>query len=127
MQDLIATLARQLDVTDTQARGGAALVLGAARDKLGTATFDTALGVLPGMQALLAAAPKPKGMGRLFGGVANAVGGNRAAMIAQVLSGFGQLGMNASQAQAFVPIIVEHLRGRVDPGTAARIEQLIRA
>ncbi|MBS0612306.1 MAG: DUF2780 domain-containing protein [Proteobacteria bacterium] len=127
MHDLITTITCRLGVTETQARGGAALVLSAARDKLGAAAFDTSLGALPGMPALLAAAPKPKGLGRLFGGVASAVGSGRAAMIAQVVGGFGQLGMNTDQAQAFVPIIVEHVRARLDPAVAERVEQLIRA
>jgi len=127
MHELITAITHKLGVTEKQARGGAALVLGAARDKLGAAAFDASLGALPGMPALLVAAPKPKGLGRLFGGVASAVGSGRAATIAQVVGGFSQLGMNTDQAQAFVPIIVEHFRARLDPAVAERLEKLIRA
>lgn len=127
MQDLVEQLEKQLGVSTAQARGGAALVLGAARDKLGAATFDDSIGRLPGMAELLGAAPRPKGLGRLLGGVASRVGGNRAAMIAAVLGGFSQLGMKPSHAEGFVPIMVEHLRSRLDPATAARVEELLRA
>jgi hypothetical protein len=48
-------------------------------------------------------------------------------MIATVVSGFGKLGMNTAQAQAFVPVIVEHLRDKLDPAAADRLEQLLRA
>ena len=120
-------IAATLGVTDAQASGGAALLLKAARDKLGAATFDQSIGSLPGMAALLASAPRAGGIGKLFGGVASAVGGNRAAMIATVVSGFGKLGMNTDQAKAFVPVIVEHLRGQLDPASAARLEHLLRA
>lgn len=120
-------IAARLGVTDAQASGGAALLLKAARDKLGAATFDQSIGALPGMAALLASAPRAGGMGRLFGGVASAMGSNRAAMIATVVSGFGKLGMNTDQAQAFVPVIVEHLRGQLDPAAADRLEKLLRA
>lgn len=120
-------IAARLGVTDAQASGGAALLLKAARDKLGAATFDASIGKLPGMAALLDSAPRPGGIGKLFGGMASAVGGNRAAMIATVVSGFGKLGMSTNQAQAFVPVIVEHLRGQLDPAAADRLEQLLRA
>jgi hypothetical protein len=127
VRDLTAKIAAQVGVSEQQASGGAALLMAAARDKLGAATFDQSIGTLPGMAALLAAAPKPKGLGRLFGGAASAVGGKRAAMIATVVSGFGQLGMNTDHAQAFVPVIVEHLRSKLDPATAERVEKLLRA
>ena len=48
-------------------------------------------------------------------------------MIATVVSGFGKLGLSTNQAQAFVPVIVEHLRGQLDPAAADRLEQLLRA
>ena len=120
-------IAARLGVTDAQASGGAALLLKAARDKLGATTFDASIGALPGMAALLDSAPRPGGIGKLFGGVASAMGSNRAAMLATVVSGFGKLGMNTDQAQAFVPVIVEHLRGKLDPAAADRLEQLLRA
>jgi hypothetical protein len=127
VRDLVSKIAATVGVSEAQASGGAALLMTAARDKLGAAMFDQSIGALPGMAGLLATAPRPKGLGRLFGGVASAVGGNRAAMIATVVSGFSQLGMNTDHAQAFVPVIVEHLRSKLDPGTADRVEKLLRA
>ena len=127
MIDLSSKIAARVGVSERQAGGGAALLLKAARDKLGGAAFDESIGALPGMASLLASAPREGGMGKLFGGVAAAVGGNRAAMIATVISGFGKLGMNTGHAQAFVPVIVEHLRGKLDSATADRLEQMLRA
>jgi hypothetical protein len=127
MHELASKIAAAVGVTETQASGGAALLLMAARDKLGAAEFDQAIGTLPGLQALLAAAPRAGGASKLFGGLASAVGGSRAAMIATVISGFNKLGMTTNHAQAFVPVLVEHLRSKLDVSTAQRFEQLLRA
>ncbi len=127
MRELSSKIAARVGVSEAQASGGAALLLKAARDKLGAVTFDQSIGTLPGMAALLASAPRRGGVGKLFGGVASAVGGSRAAMIAAVVGGFGKLGLNTDHAQAFVPVIVEHLRGSLDTATADRLEKLLRA
>ena len=127
MHELVSNLVAKLGVSEAQAGGGAALVLKAARDKLGAAEFDRTIGALPGMPALLAAAPRAGGVGKLFGGLATAVGGNRAAMIATVISGFNKLGMSPRHAESFVPVVVEHLRNKLDAPTAQRIEQLLRS
>jgi len=126
MHELASKIAATLGVNEAQATGGAALLLKAARDKLGAAEFDRSIGTLPGMPALLDSAPRAGGVGKLFGGLASAVGGNRAAMIATVVSGFNKLGMSPKQAEAFIPVLVEHLRGKLDAPTAQRIEQLLR-
>jgi hypothetical protein len=127
MDELVAKIAAATGVSEAQAGGGAALLLKAARDKLGAAEFDRSIGALPGMSALLESAPRAGGVGRLFGGLASAVGGNRAAMIAAVVSGFGKLGMTPRHAEAFAPVLIEHLRANLDAETAQRIEQLLRA
>ena len=127
MQELVSNLVAKLGVNEAQASGGAALVLKAARDKLGAAEFDRTIGALPGMPALLNAAPRAGGVGKLFGGLAGAVGGNRAAMIAAVIGGFNKLGMSPRHAEDFVPVLVDYLRRHLDAPTAQRIEQRLRA
>jgi hypothetical protein len=66
-------------------------------------------------------------MHELVSKIADAVGGNRAAMIATIVGGFGKLGMNPQHSEAFAQVLIEHLRSNVDPETAQRIEQLLRA
>jgi hypothetical protein len=127
MDTLVSRIAEKVGVSEAQARGGAALLLKAARDKLGATQFDQSIGTLPGMAALLDSAPRAGGVGRLFGGLASAVGGDRAALVAAIVGGFNKLGMKPQLAEAFVPVIVEHLRANLDPSTAQRIEQLLRA
>lgn len=127
MQDLVSNLVAKLGVSEPQASGGAALLLKAARDKLGAAEFDQSIGTLPGMPALLDAAPRAGGVGKLFGRFAAAVGGNRATMIATIVGGFNTLGMTPKHAEAFAPVLIEYLRDKLDAPTAQRIEQLLRA
>src|SRR6187397_2063942 len=116
MKELIDSLTQTLGISATQAEGGAAVLLKAAKDKLGAAEFDSNLGSVPGLNDLLKKAPAAGGggLGGLLGGLAGAMGGN-SALISSILSGFGKLGLKAEDAKKFVPIILGFLQTKVVP------------
>jgi hypothetical protein len=124
MQELITKLSQQLNISEPQARGGAAILFKAAKDKLGGAEFGRMLGSVPGLDALTNEAPLSGG--GLLGGLASFVGGN-AALIATVVSGFSRLNLSSDHAQRFVPIMLEYLHGQVGPETVSKLEQTLRA
>jgi len=129
MKELIDNLTRSLGITGAQAEGGAAVLLKAAKDKLGAAEFDSHLGSVPGLGDLLKKAPSSGGgggLGGLLGGLAGAMGGN-AALISTVLGGFGKLGLKAEDAKKFVPIILGFLRTKVGPDVVSKLEAALRA
>jgi len=126
MNDLIQELVTKLRVNETQATTGAAILFKAAQDKLGAAEFKRMLGSVAGVDALVRQAPAPGGAGKLFGGFAAALGGN-AALITTIVSGFSKLGLTAGHAQQFVPVILDHLRGKVGKETTDKLEQTLRA
>jgi hypothetical protein len=129
MKELIDSLTKTLGISGAQAEGGAAVLLKAAKDKLGAAEFDSQLGSVPGLSDLLKKAPAPGGgggLGGLLGGLAGAMGGN-AALISSIVGGFGKLGLNLDDAKKFVPVILDFLRTKVGPDAIARLEKTLRA
>jgi hypothetical protein len=128
MKELIDQLTKSLGVSGTQAEGGAAVLLKAAKDKLGAAEFDSQLGSVPGLSDLLKKAPASGGgggLGGLLGGLAGAIGGN-AALISSIVGGFGKLGLKAEDAKKFVPVILDFLRTKVGPDVVSRLEKTLR-
>ena len=129
MKELIDSLTKTLGVSGTQAEGGAAVLLKAAKDKLGAAAFDSQLGGVPGLSDLLKKAPASGGgggLGGLLGGLAGAMGGN-AALISSIVGGFGKLGLKPEDAKKFVPVILGFLRTKVGADVVSNLEKTLRA
>ena len=128
MKELVDMLTQNLGVSGAQAEGGAAVLLKAAKDKLGGAEFGQLLGGVPGLTDLMHKAPAGGGggLGGLLGGLAGAMGGNAGA-IATILQGFGKLGLTADDAKKFVPVILQFLRSKVGPDVVTKLEQTLRA
>lgn len=127
MKELIDLLVKQLGVTEQQAGGGAGVLLRAARDKLGAQHFDELLGGVGGVDQLLGRAPQAGGLGGLLAGIATAAGGQRAALLAEIVSGFTRLDMRPEQAKAFVPVILSFLRSKIGQQAGEELERTLRA
>ena len=127
MKELIDLLTKNLGVSAPQAEGGAAVLLKAAKDKLGGEQFGQLLGNVPGLGDLMSKVPAGGGggLGGLLGGLAGSMGGNAGA-IATILSGFGKLGLTADDAKKFVPVILDFLRTKVGPDVVTRLEQTLK-
>ncbi|HSC05607.1 MAG TPA: DUF2780 domain-containing protein [Steroidobacteraceae bacterium] len=123
MNELITRLSQQLKIDDKQARGGAAILFKAAKEKLGSAEFSRLLGPVNGVDDLIREAPQSGG--GLLGGLASLAGGN-AALIATVVSGFSKLNLSGGDAQKFVPIMLDYLRGQVGPEAVSKLEKTLR-
>ena len=127
MKELIDALTKQLGVSGAQAEGGAAVLLKAARDKLGGEEFTRLLGGVPGLSDLMKKAPSTGGgLGGLLGGLAGAVGGN-AVLISTIMSGFGKLGLSVEDAKRFAPVILSFLKAKVSPDVADKLDKTLRA
>jgi hypothetical protein len=124
MQELITKLSQQLRIDEKQARGGAAILFKAAKDKLGEFEFNKLLGPVAGVDTLIRQAPRSGG--GLLGGLASFAGGNTA-LIATIVSGFSKLHLSTDDAQKFVPIVLDYLRGQVGPDAVSILERTLRA
>ncbi|MEZ5498068.1 MAG: DUF2780 domain-containing protein [Steroidobacteraceae bacterium] len=127
MKDLVAALVEKLGVDERQASGGAAVLFRAARDKLGAEQFDSMFDRVPGVADLIGKAPATGGVGKLFGGMMSAVGGSNTAIIASVLAGFTKLGLSQNDAQKFVPVILDFLRGQIGNDATDKLEKTLRS
>jgi hypothetical protein len=126
MKELTDLLTSQLKVDGKQAAGGAAIIFKAAQDKLGAHKFGSLLGNLNGVNDLIRQAPAAGGMGKLLGGMAGALGGGNAAIVANIVTGFSKLGLTQQHAQQFVPVIMEFLRGKIGKAAVETLEKSLR-
>jgi hypothetical protein len=127
MKELIDSLTKQLGVSGAQAEGGAAVLLKAAKDKMGGEEFNKLLGGVPGLGDLLRKAPATGGgLGGLLGGIAGSMGGNTG-LIATIIGGFGKLGLSAEDAKRFAPVMMDYLKTRVSPDVASKLERTLRS
>jgi hypothetical protein len=127
VKELIDMLTSNLGVSGAQAEGGAAVLLKAAREKLGGGEFDKLLGGVPGLSDLMKKAPASGGgLGGMLGSLAGAMGGN-AGLIATIVGGFGKLGLTADHAKKFAPIIMQFLKAKVSPDVVTKLENTLRA
>ena len=127
MKELVDLLVMNVKVDEKQARGGAGLLLKVARDKLGPQEFTSMLSGVSGLDELIRQAPQPGGLGRLFGGLAGSVGGTHGAVIAQLVTGFGSLGLTTDHAKQMAPVMMQFVRGKAGAETADRLEKALRA
>jgi len=109
--ELIGALMKELSATPEQAQGAAGALFGLAKTRLKPQEFAQVAGAVPGMDALLKAAPavepaKKSGTDSLLQAAAGAVGMGR---LASVAGSFGKLGLKPELATKAVPILVNHV------------------
>ena len=117
MDELISQLMGGAGVDEKQAKGGAGLILGLAKDKLGSGDFSKLSGMVPGIGSLADEAPEGDGGG---GGLMGAVGGFASGLggggglgsLASLAGGFSSLGMDAGKVTSFLPIILSFVQNK---------------
>lgn len=112
--DLVSMLTQNLGVNESQAKGGAGLLFGMAKEKLG-GKFGEVSAAVPGMDGLLAAAPEGGGLGGgVLGGVAQALGGGagQPGGLAGLASGFSKLGLDSGMVGKFIPVILSFVQSK---------------
>lgn len=123
MNELVGQLVSQLGVQESQAKGGAGLLLKLAQGKLG-GDFSKVAQVIPDAHELINAAPDTGGASKLLGGLAGALGGGKAGDLAALASGFGQLKLSPDMIGKFAPIILNFIQNK---GGAELVQQLANA
>jgi len=113
---LIQLLSSNLGVTEKQATGGAGSIFNVAKQKLSADDFAQVAKAVPGIDNMMAAAPKPKseGVTGMLGGASSLFGGSAASVdkAANLSGSFSQLGMNAGMVNKFTPIILDYVKSK---------------
>ena len=105
--ELVGKLTKGLSISPEQAIGGSGALFGLAKSRLKPEDFTKVANVVPGMDGLLNAAPKPKKEGTdMLGAVGSMLPGKAGAM-ASVASSFKELGLSPEQAVKFIPIMTK--------------------
>jgi len=109
---LVSSLSKKLGVSNEQAMGGAGALFGLAKKALKSSDFAKVSESIPGMDALLAAAPKASGLTEKLGGLGAMVGGDaeKAGGLASVAGSFSKLGLSPEMAGKFVPEILDYAK-----------------
>jgi hypothetical protein len=121
--ELTDLLTKDLGVNETQAQGGAGLILKLAKDKLGPNEYSQIAAVVPEIEKLLSAAPS--GGGGLLGGFGKILGGE-AGGLASLAGGFSKLGLNSSMVIKFIPIILQFVEGKGGASLKALLESALK-
>ncbi|MBN1447893.1 MAG: DUF2780 domain-containing protein [Bacteroidetes bacterium] len=109
--ELIQQLTSALGVNEQQAEGGAGLLFGLAKDKLGSADFGKIAEAVPGVDDMIASAPTTGdgggSIGSMLGGIASSLGAGDLGNLASLAGGFEKLGLDAGTIQKFLPIVID--------------------
>ncbi|WP_305908967.1 DUF2780 domain-containing protein [Methylomarinum sp. Ch1-1] len=116
-QGLTGVLMQQLGVSETQATGGAGALFQVAKQRMTENAFNQLSQAVPGMDGLLAAAPKQSGT---VGGLAEGLLGKDSAVsqTASLISAFQQLDMSQGMVSQFTPIVVDYVKQQGGPQLA---------
>lgn len=110
---LIEQLTGQLGVSKTQAIGGSAALLAAAKSQLGSDQFNQLSNQAPGVDGLLSSAQALAGsqsmLSKLSGMGGNGQGGGTSSLTS---SAFSMLGMDAGMVSQFAPVMLNYLGGQ---------------
>ena len=110
--DLIGALTKELGATPAQASGAAGALFGLAKTRLKPEEFAKVAGAVPGMDALLSAAPTVAGTAGsgAAGALAKATGGASAlGGLATVAPAFEKLGLKPEMAMKAVPVLANYV------------------
>jgi hypothetical protein len=108
--ELIGALTKEMGATVPQASGAAGALLGLAKTKLSPGDFTKVSGAIPGIDALMAAAPAVAGTSGASGALAKATGGASAlGGLAAVAPAFEKLGLKPEMAMKAVPVLTSYV------------------
>jgi len=116
--ELVGKLTKELSITPEQAIGGSGALFGLAKGKLKPEDFTKVADVVPGMDGLLKATPKPKKEGSdMLSSVGSMLPG-KAGALASVAGSFKELGMSPDMAVKFLPIMTKFVDLKGGAGAA---------
>jgi hypothetical protein len=129
MADLINDLASKAGVSPEQAQQGLGAVLGFLKSHLPADAYARVSAAVPEGASAAAAAPPAEEPGGLLSGLAGAVGklfgGGGAAQ--ELVAKLTHLGFSAEQLQAFLPRVMESLRGKLPEDVMRKLSGLLPA
>ncbi|HEX8818000.1 MAG TPA: DUF2780 domain-containing protein [Terriglobales bacterium] len=123
---LIGQLSNGLNISQTQAKGGAGALFGLAKSRLSLSEFGQVANSVPNMPALLKAAPAT-GSSSELASLESAVGSSGSmgslGRLAETAEAFHKLGLSPDMATKFVPIMTKYVESKGGSSTASLLEK----
>jgi hypothetical protein len=109
---LVQRLTGSLGVTEKQASGGAGSIFNVAKQNMTGDDFTRVAKVVPGIDKMMAAAPKAEGAAGMLGSASSLLGSSKSSVsgVASLAGSFSQLDMNAGMVNAFIPVILGYVK-----------------
>lgn len=110
---LVGQLVQQLGVSQQQATGGAGAIFDYVKSKLSAQDFTTVANAIPGLDGLIAAAPKSSA-GSSLSSLASGLGVNTgsAAGAADLAGAFSKLGLSSEIVNQFIPVVLDYAKSQ---------------
>ena len=113
MNELISQLMGSLGLDAGQAKGGAGLFFKIIKDQLEDGDFSKIISKVGNVDDVLGAAPDTdSGIGGLLGGLASAVGGEKAGSLVDLAAGFKKLDIDVGKLDDFVEVGLGFLKDK---------------
>jgi hypothetical protein len=111
---LIQLLTKNLGVTKQQATGGAGSIFNVAKQNMDAGDFTKVAKAVPGINKMMAAAPKAGEAESMVGSASSLIGGKASTVagVAGLAGSFSKLGMKADMVEAFMPIILNYVKAK---------------
>lgn len=125
--ELLQILTQQLGVTEDQAKGGTGLLFKLAKEQLGAGDFGQVASAVPGIEDLIAGAPKPSGLAGALGGLASAIGGgSHLGNLAALAGGFKGLDMDSGMIGKFIPVVLSFVQSKGGDAVKTILEKVLK-
>jgi hypothetical protein len=98
--ELVGALSKEIGATSEQAAGAAGALFGLAKSRLKPEDFTKVAGAVPGMDALLKAAPAATGTAGALAAAAGSAGG-----LANAVAAFSKLGLKPEMVAKAIPVL----------------------
>ncbi len=112
--DLVGLLSSQLGISTNQASGGAGAIFQLAKQNMTAQDFESVTSAVPGMNQMLNAAPEAGGGAGSLGRISSMLSGSSKKLggITGLAGSFEKLGLDSGMVNAFIPIILDYVKGR---------------
>jgi hypothetical protein len=125
---LVGQLSNGLNISQSQAKGGAGSLFSLAKTRLSPSEFSQVANAVPNMPSLLKAAPTTSGGSSELSSLEGALGSSGSSMgslgtLASTAEAFHKLGLSPEMATKFVPIMTKYVESKGGASTAALLEK----
>jgi hypothetical protein len=127
---LVGQLSNGLNISQTQAKGGAGALFGLAKTRLSPSEFSQVANAVPNMPSLLKAAPTTSGGSSELSALEGALGSSGSSSslgslgtLASTAEAFHKLGLSPDMATKFVPIMTKYVESKGGSSTASLLEK----